>query len=143
MDKTHDTSKTPTAQLLHNSRWRVRACSHKENIAGLLKQRGEQGLGIRSSELYSRPDLYGRSPRNRVSELCNQHNWKIGSKPYGDSDWFYWLRSDNTGKEYPTHRFNEPTPCPRPQLPEVESDFMRRRREEEAVAAPLFAGVRQ
>jgi len=148
VDKTHDTLKTPTAQSLHNSHWRIRARSHYENIRELLKQRAEQGLGVRSSELYQEPHLYGRSPRNRISEL-KRRGWDIAGKSYGDSDWFYWLRSDDTGREYPTERFNEPPRPPRPRLvnqpelnqPEMESDFMRRRREEQEQAMPLFAGA--
>ena len=140
---------TPTAQSLHNSRWRERARSHKENIAELLKQRAEQGLGVRSSELYQEPHLYGRSPRNRISEL-KQRGWNVGGKSYGDADWFYWLRSDDTGREYPTQRFNEPPRPSRPQLvtqpevksPVIESDYMQRRRQELAEAMPLFSEVR-
>jgi hypothetical protein len=44
-----------------------RCKSHKERILALLKQRG--AAGILSSELYDNPSLYGRSPRNRISEL--------------------------------------------------------------------------
>jgi hypothetical protein len=50
-----------------NSRWRARAGSHKTRILELLRLRGS--IGVRSDELYSRHDLYGVSPRNRVSEL--------------------------------------------------------------------------
>ena len=98
-----------------SSEWRSRTRSHYHNIADLLKQRAEQGLGVRSSELYREPERYGRSPRNRISEL-RQHGWNIGSKPYADSDWFYWLRSDASGRQYPTQRFDDPPKAPRPQL---------------------------
>ena len=101
--------------------WRRRARSHYDNIAELLKQRGQQGLGVRSSELYASPEKFGRSPRNRISELRSD-GWNIGGKAHNTSDWFYFLRSDGAGKQYPTHRFDEPPKAPRPQLvsqPEV------------------------
>src|SRR5271170_571304 len=44
-----------------------RTRSHYERILALLKERGP--AGVLSSELYDRPELYGRSPRNRISEL--------------------------------------------------------------------------
>jgi hypothetical protein len=129
--------------------WRKRTRSHYQNIGDLLKERGEQGLGVRSSELYVEPERYGRSPRNRISEL-RRDGWNIGGKSYSSSDWFYWLRSDAAGRTYPTARFDEPPNAPRPQLvnqPEpakpIESEYMRRVREEQERAAPLFAGVRQ
>ena len=99
--------------------WRIRARSHYKNIAQLLRQRGEMGLGVRASELYAHAELYGRSPRNRISELKNRDGWNIGSKPYGEgssSDWFYFLRADNTGREYPTKRFDGPACSPAPSL---------------------------
>ena len=111
------------------TRWRSRARSHYENILELLKQRAEGGQGVRASELYREPQRFGRSPRNRISE-ANQRGWSIGSKPYGTGgDWFYWLRSDDTSKEYATKRFE----------PHMESAYMRRRREEVERIAPLFA----
>ena len=95
-----------TAQR-ESSEWRSRTRSHYQNIAELLRNRAEQGLGVRSSELCREPLLYGRSPRNRVSELRKAGS-DIGSKPYaeGDSDWFYWLRADTAGRNYPTQRFD-------------------------------------
>ncbi len=44
-----------------------RTRSHYERILALLKERGP--TGVLSSELYDAPQLYGRSPRNRISEL--------------------------------------------------------------------------
>jgi hypothetical protein len=95
--------------------WRKRARSHYENISELLRERAEQGLGVKGSELYAHPDLYGRSPRNRISEL-KKNGWNVGGKAAGDGDWFYWLRADNTGRTYPTLRFDEPEKSPRPKL---------------------------
>ncbi len=99
----------------HSRSWRGRTRSHYANIAELLKQRGEQGLGIRGSELYSDVERFGRSPRNRISEL-RRDGWSIGGKASGDADWFYWLRSDNAGRTYPTRRFDEPSKSLRPIL---------------------------
>ena len=95
--------------------WRRRTRSHYANIAELLKQRGEQGMGIRGSELYSDVERFGRSPRNRISEL-RRAGWSIGGKSSGDSDWFYWLRSDNAGRTYPTRRFDSAEKSARPIL---------------------------
>jgi len=95
--------------------WRRRASSHYDNIADLLRERAEQGLGVKGSELYSDVERFGRSPRNRISEL-RRDGWNVGGKFSGDSDWFYWLRSDNAGRTYPTRRFDEPENPPRPRL---------------------------
>jgi hypothetical protein len=72
----------------------ARCTSHKTAILALLRERGAQG--VFGSELYSRPDLYGRSPRNRISEL-RKNGYLIEGKPHGSSDWFYRLIRDNTG----------------------------------------------
>lgn len=72
----------------------ARSRSHYEAILELLRERGPQG--VLGSELYSRPDLYGRSPRNRISEL-RKHGHLIEGKPHGSSDWFYRLIRDNAG----------------------------------------------
>jgi hypothetical protein len=47
--------------------WRARAATHKENVLAILRERG--ATGVLSSELYDSPERFGRSPRNRVSEL--------------------------------------------------------------------------
>ena len=104
----------------------ARCASHKAAILELLRERGPQG--VLGSELYARPELYGRSPRNRVSEL-RAEGFLIEGKPHGSADWFYRLIRDNAGVT--------------PLSAKPESDFMRRRREEQAAAMPLFAGVRQ
>ena len=51
----------------HRGRRRPRACSLSEKVLHLLRERGPQN--VLGSELYARPELYGRSPRNRISEL--------------------------------------------------------------------------
>jgi hypothetical protein len=64
----------------------ARCASHTQNILRLLWDRGAQR--ILGSELYSRPDLYGRSPRNHISEL-RKDGHPIEGKPHGSADWFY------------------------------------------------------
>jgi hypothetical protein len=103
-----------------------RCASHKSAILALLGERGSQG--VFGSELYSRPYLYGRSPRNRISEL-RKDGHLIEGKPYGSSDWWYRLIRDNTGNA-PSCDATQSTP---------ESACMRRKCEERDRAMPLFA----
>jgi hypothetical protein len=49
------------------STWRGRARTHYRNILDLLRVRGT--AGVLSSELYDCPEKFGRSPRNRISEM--------------------------------------------------------------------------
>jgi hypothetical protein len=49
------------------SNWRVRAQTHYQNILDLLRERGPRG--VTSEELYADAVRYGRSPRNRISEI--------------------------------------------------------------------------
>src|SRR4030095_8485381 len=71
-----------------------RCASHKSAILALLQERGPQG--VLGSELYARPESYGRSPRNRISEL-RKEGFLISGEPHGSSDWHYVLLRDNTG----------------------------------------------
>jgi hypothetical protein len=71
-----------------------RCASHYQAILRLLRERAEEGQGVLGSELYSRLDLYGRSPRNRISEL-RRDGHLIEGKPSGSADWFYQLIRDN------------------------------------------------
>lgn len=110
-----------------------RSRSHYEAILELLRERGPQG--VLGSELYSRPDLYGRSPRNRISEL-RKDGHLIEGKPHGSSDWFYRLIRDNSGvpsaARAESHDWYErATGQPRPQPDE--SDF---------ASLPLFGSKR-
>jgi hypothetical protein len=94
----------------------ARTRSHYNAILELLRQRGPQGL--LGSELYSRPDLYGRSPRNRISEL-RKDGHLIEGKPYGTSDWFYRLIRDDAGAKPQAESpdlYERATGQPRPQL---------------------------
>ncbi|MGC2287396.1 MAG: hypothetical protein WA542_19245 [Candidatus Acidiferrum sp.] len=50
-----------------NNDWHTRSESHKANLLTILRERGERG--VESAELYSDPQRYGFSPRNRASEL--------------------------------------------------------------------------
>jgi hypothetical protein len=84
--------------------------SHYTNAAKLLCERGEQGSGIHGSYLYEHPELYGRSPRNRIHEL-RQDGWIIGSKRAAGGLAFYWLIRDNTGRSYPTSQHGEAPPA--------------------------------
>jgi len=101
------------------SRAPARTRSHYDAILELLRERAPQG--VLGSELYSRPDLYGRSPRNRISEL-RKDGYLIEGKPHGSADWFYRLIRDNEGSK-----------------PD-ESEYMQRVHAENAAACPLFFG---
>jgi hypothetical protein len=83
-----------------------RTRSHYAAILQLLRERAVQGQGVLGSELYARCDLYGRSPRNRISEL-RRDGYLIKGKPHGSADWSYWLIRDNTGQSYPTSHHGE------------------------------------
>jgi hypothetical protein len=72
----------------------ARCVSHKAAILALLRERGARG--VLGSELYSQPERYGRSPRNRISEL-RKDGYLIEGKPHGFSDWWYRLIRDNAG----------------------------------------------
>ena len=109
----------------------ARTRSHYDAILELLRERGPQG--VLGSELYARPELYGRSPRNRISEL-RKDGHLIEGKPHGASDWFYRLIRDNAGvkplNDSPDW-YEKATGRPRHQLDQ-----------DNLSALPLFAGVR-
>src|SRR6266480_7250568 len=73
-----------------------RTRSHYERILALLRERAAQGQGILGSELYNSPEKFGRSPRNRISEL-RRDGHLIEGKPHGSADWFYKLIRDSSG----------------------------------------------
>ena len=109
----------------------VRSRSHYDAILELLRERGPQG--VLGSELYSRPDLYGRSPRNRISEL-RKDVYLIEGNPHGTSDWFYRLIRDNSGvKPFADSPdwYERTTGHPRPQM-----------QSEDFSDLPLFGGKR-
>ncbi len=72
----------------------LRCASHKSAILEFLRERGPQG--VLGSELYNSPEKFGRSPRNRISEL-RKEGFLISGEPRGGSDWHYVLLRDNAG----------------------------------------------
>lgn len=76
-----------------------RTRSHYDRILALLRERGT--AGVLSSELYDAPQLFGRSPRNRISEL-RADGHLIQTVPAGASVVRYILTHEN------------PSPTPRP-----------------------------
>jgi|HubBroStandDraft_6_1064221.scaffolds.fasta_scaffold15874_2 hypothetical protein len=90
-----------------------RARTHYERILALLRERG--AVGVLASEMYDAPRFYGRSPRNRISEL-RQDGHLISGEPDGASDWRYiLLRENEHGREQkPPIKRTEQTPLPAP-----------------------------
>src|SRR5882762_7960454 len=76
-----------------------RTRSHYDRILALLRERGP--AGVLSSELYDASELYGRSPRNRISEM-RADGHLIKTLPAGASVVKYVLLHQN------------PSPTPRP-----------------------------
>jgi hypothetical protein len=70
----------------------ARTKTHRSAILALLRERGARG--VLASELYDSPYLYGRSPRNRISEL-RKEGYPIEGAARGGSDWHYWLQQGN------------------------------------------------
>lgn len=84
----------------------ARCASHKSAILALLRERGPQG--VLSSELYDSPEKFGRSPRNRISEL-RAEGCLISGEPRGASDWHYVLLRDSEGvPPKPCHPWSKP-----------------------------------
>jgi len=69
-----------------------RTRSHYARILVLLRERGS--AGVLSSELYDQPHLFGRSPRNRISEL-RKDGHLIKTIPAGASVVRYVLTHEN------------------------------------------------
>jgi hypothetical protein len=70
----------------------ARTASHRDRILDLLRERSSQG--ILASEMYDQPHLFGRSPRNRISEL-RRDGFVISGEARGASDWHYVLLPDS------------------------------------------------
>jgi hypothetical protein len=104
----------------------ARTRSHKQNILRLLRERGH--VGVRGSELYSRPDLYGRSPRNRISELRAEGAF-IEGKSHGAADWWYRMICEPEAFEPESAKPAEKLEVVQRRAPVVPDDL------------PLFAGV--
>jgi hypothetical protein len=106
----------------------ARCASHKSAILTLLRERGPQG--VLGSDLYDSPEKFGRSPRNRISEL-RKDGCLISGEPRGNSDWHYISLRDSCGAK----------PGPDPPAGQVPiSNYMKKVHEEQAAALPLFAG---
>jgi hypothetical protein len=69
----------------------ARTRTHYAAILALLIERGERG--VLASELYDNPSRFGRSPRNRISEL-RRDGYRIEGEARGASDWHYRLLQD-------------------------------------------------
>lgn len=101
----------------HGSGAPARTRSHYQRIRTLLFERGD--IGVDASELYAHPELYGRSPRNRISELRADLKkegsvYMISGKAKGSSDWHYRLIRANSPDWFICENS---TPAPhRPQL---------------------------
>src|SRR5258708_1404465 len=89
----------------------ARTRSHYERILALLRERGD--AGVNGSELYAAPHLFGRSPRNRISEL-RKDGHLIEGKPRGGNDWHYRLITADSADWYTrqTGRQRPQTPAP-------------------------------
>lgn len=104
----------------------ARSRSHYEAILQLLRDRGS--AGVLSSELYDAPNLFGRSPRNRISEL-RRDGHLIEGRPQGSADWFYCLIRDNAGAKPQAGDWYEREHGPRPAVSAPPCNL------------PLFAGT--
>jgi hypothetical protein len=105
--------------------WRERARSHYQNILDLLRARGT--AGVLSSELYDFPEKFGRSPRNRVSEL-RRDGFSIQTVHVNASTVRYVLLAD---------RGEQPATAPREQREQPRAAVVAHK----STTLPLFAGV--
>ncbi len=107
----------------------ARTRSHYDAILALLRERGPRG--VLGSELYDAPHLYGRSPRNRISEIRADLKkdgdlWEITGEARGGSDWHYVLRSKKPTSDWYERETGHPPPV---QAPRATHDDL-----------PLFSG---
>jgi len=112
--------------------WRGRARSHKENLLAVLKARGESG--VLSSVLYDSWEKFGRSPRNRISEL-RRDGFSIRTDQVNTSTVRYVLLADRGEQPATAPRdwYEKKTGKPRAAVVPSEST---------TDDLPLFAGVR-
>lgn len=100
-----ENSSRPTlAQLEHARPYRPdgppeRCKSHKTNVLKFWIECARQGRAMLGSELYAHPELYGRSPRNRISEL-KKDGYIFESTPRGSNDQAYRLLRGPHGEAY-------------------------------------------
>jgi hypothetical protein len=97
-----------------------RTLSHKANLLELLKERGSRG--VLASELYNSPEKFGRSPRNRLSELRKEGHL-IQGEPRGASDWHYVLVRDASGQKPDSRDWYERQHGPRPRSEQSSQDL--------------------
>jgi hypothetical protein len=120
----------------------ARSVSHKSAIFALLFKRGP--AGVLGSELYNSPEKFGRSPRNRISEL-RQEGHLISGAPRGVSDWHYVLIRDNAGAKPPADLPESPqadaASAFNPQTDDWYESQTGKPRPSADVHLPLFAGV--
>jgi hypothetical protein len=81
-----------------------RTRTHRECILSLLRERGT--CGVLASELYDAPELYGRSPRNRISEL-RKDGFGAEGEARGASDWHYSLVQDKARVAEPSEHWQD------------------------------------
>jgi hypothetical protein len=121
-----ETTTAVRSEQTTKSTWRGRARTHYENILDLLRARGT--AGVLSSELYDCPEKFGRSPRNRVSEL-RRDGFSIRTVAVNASTVRYILQ------EGPQDWYTRETGKPRPRAAVVPEKST-------TDDLPLFAGVR-
>lgn len=109
--------------------WRVRAHSHYGRILELLRERGSRG--VLSSELYDNPALFGRSPRNRVSEM-RRDGFEIRTVQVNASTVRYVLLADRGEQHAPRDWYEKQTGKPRADVGQDKST---------TDDLPLFAGI--
>jgi hypothetical protein len=123
---------TPRSEQTTKSTWRGRARTHYQNILDLLRVRGT--AGVLSSELYDCPEKFGRSPRNRISEM-RRDGFSIRTAPVNASTVRYVLLADRGEQPATAPRdwYEKKTGKPRAAVVPSEST---------TDGLPLFAGVR-
>jgi hypothetical protein len=92
-----------TPHLQHGAPERTK--SHYVRMFNLLKERG--AVGVTSDELYEAPQLYGRSPRNRIAEM-RKRGLNIATLSVSSHSVRYVLISDEVPK-ISTSSGSEPT----------------------------------
>ena len=115
------------------------ARSHYTRVLALLRERGQ--AGVLSSELYDAPHLFGRSPRNRISEL-RKDGHLVKTLPAGASIVRYVLLHENPS---PTTRPPQPRKAEQTALTNCDDWFERStgrpRPEVRPDFGPLFAAT--
>ena len=123
----------------------MRTRSHYAAILVLLRERGP--AGVLSSELYDAPHLYGRPPRNRISEM-RADGHLIQTVPISSSVVRYILTQENPS---PSPRSFPPRKAEQTRLSQSDDWYIRQTGKPRATVMaeksttddlPLFQGVR-